>query len=1110
MKKVNREGRMSSLNISKRGINMKKTLIVLLTAVLALSMLFVSCSNEAKIDEKVNVSFGVSQGRSLSSSASFAEFSDFDWWYKATTSSTDFNYGQRTEWTKLRDGLATNLELSQGIWDFELCAVAKNTESIVENQPSGNTVKAYYGSRTGVLIEKAGNGNAVTIAISVTPGSTGNGTIIISKDIIVNKRNGETSTIVANNYEIKVKDSDTVSYSGTISNEDVSQIVAAGNYTVIVYYTEEYTGATGGYILRATEPIDVTVYDSSTITVEGSIHEATQAIIINPVNKYKVEASTTATTTDGSFQNVAVTAPMTPAMSSSASNNTVVTVPAAIISAKAGESATSATVKVAVEVTPITEASVNDEFKISSGNTAAAAIDLTLYVNDTEVTDYSEAEDAPLLTVETYVAKNLSDVKVSYNGVVLTDYEYEATTGYLKFTTTHFSTFVVESSSKALIDDKAYDSLSDAVANSTNGDVVTLIADAYMDSSLIINGGKHLTIDLNGFDISAPEKVIQITHANVTLTGKGTVYERVNNSYGALVVKGAGSDEGANYTVVTVGENVTLRGWSGIFVGKDEAGTYLNYGLVVNLYGKVMIPGMDDHATRDGAGIYLNGQNVNTEGNVPVFNIEGASVKGNGGIYAAGYAEWNISDSDLEGNESAIEIRAGRLNINSGSFVAINTPTSSEGNGSGSTTSGAAIAVAQHTTKLPIDVTISNGTFEGYSAFYESNPQHNSDTDIANVSLSITGGTFNAINGGTCAVYSQDKTEFISGGTFTSDPSSYVASGYEAIESEGQWIVSRKVLAKIGDNSYYTLEEAIAAATDGATIILTSDIEKTVSSVNGSCYAIENKSITIDGQKHVLTLTGSFENDKDEGTEAYGIKISGTVSNNVTLQNMEIKTSNIQRAVRTEGEIGITIDHCAILTNGCGIHVKGANKAEIKNSTLTVNVDGNKKFSAHLRTAVMVGGKNADVTLTGCTINASNLDKTEDTLTWCKGLYVGAGSENAKITAKNTTVTADYSIAIDGSKLEKNPTQIVIESGTYTGVIGTPGGYSYKSLTINDGTFLGLTNLDSFYGKDNKIAKLVISGGTFPFNPDTKYISDGCKSTANENGTWTVTQDSSN
>ena len=165
------------------------------------------------------------------------------------------------------------------------------------------------------------------------------------------------------------------------------------------------------------------------------------------------------------------------------------------------------------------------------------------------------------------------------------------------------------------------------------------------------------------------------------------------------------------------------------------------------------------------------------KGNVPVFNIDGAVITANAsGIYAAGYGKWNIKDTTIKGVDTAIEIRAGEMNIEGGTFTASAVPTEVTPNGNGTTSSGSAIAVAQHTTKLPIVVNISGGRFEGYSAFYESNPQKNSDEDIAKVQLKVTGGVFNAINGGAVAVYSEDCTGFISGGKFNIEPnSSYLA-----------------------------------------------------------------------------------------------------------------------------------------------------------------------------------------------------------------------------------------------------------------------------------------------------------------------------------------------
>ena len=119
---------------------------------------------------------------------------------------------------------------------------------------------------------------------------------------------------------------------------------------------------------------------------------------------------------------------------------------------------------------------------------------------------------------------------------------------------------------------------------------------------------------------------------------------------------------------------------------------------------------------------------------------------------------------------SGVEIRAGKLEISGGTFTATADSLVVDDNGDGSTTKGAAVAIAQHTTKKPIDVKISGGTFNAVVPVNEANPEGNSAEDLAQITLSITGGTFNTTNGGTKASASEDFTKFVSGGTYTLAP----------------------------------------------------------------------------------------------------------------------------------------------------------------------------------------------------------------------------------------------------------------------------------------------------------------------------------------------------
>ena len=71
--------------------------------------------------------------------------------------------------------------------------------------------------------------------------------------------------------------------------------------------------------------------------------------------------------------------------------------------------------------------------------------------------------------------------------------------------------------------------------------------------------------------------------------------------------------------------------------------------------------------------------------------------------------------------------------------------------------------------------------------------------------LNITGGTFEAINGGTNSVYSEDFTAFITGGTFNSDVVNYIANTYVVNENNGTYaVIENKVLET--DDKKVTLE----------------------------------------------------------------------------------------------------------------------------------------------------------------------------------------------------------------------------------------------------------------------------------------------------------------
>ena len=276
-----------------------------------------------------------------------------------------------------------------------------------------------------------------------------------------------------------------------------------------------------------------------------------------------------------------------------------------------------------------------------------------------------------------------------------------------------------------------------------------------------------VTVDLNGKTVSGGADFYggDLTIQNGTV--EGTVWVNASTT-------------DAQYNHLTVAADATIGKGDYAVVLYQVAADEKNFGSTIDVYGKLN-------------GILWVQGNIKTDlksaANPCVINVhDGAEIEDktnseNVGIALNGAAILNVGKATIAG-ATGIEIRAGQLTLNGATVTGKNNSMVVKPNSSGTTTDGAGIAVAQHTTKLPIEVTINSGTISGYTAFYESNPQNNSTEDLAKVKLNITGGNFKTINGGTVAVYSADKTGFVTGGYFTSDPTAYLAEGKYVTKSD--------------------------------------------------------------------------------------------------------------------------------------------------------------------------------------------------------------------------------------------------------------------------------------------------------------------------------------
>lgn len=280
----------------------------------------------------------------------------------------------------------------------------------------------------------------------------------------------------------------------------------------------------------------------------------------------------------------------------------------------------------------------------------------------------------------------------------------------------------------------------------------------------------NITLDLNGF----------------TISGKGTVLDL----YGTIEIKD--SSEGGNGKIVSTERTNTppnSPNSNGIWINNDTSVT-INSGTIEGNTWGVVVAGVNASFTMNG-GTVINGITGNGSENagVPVYapttiTINGGKIIGDGtGIYHPQDGELTINGGEITG-KSGIEIRAGGLIVRGGTITATGDPISTVPNGNGTTTVGAAVAIAQHTTKKGIAVTINGGTFTGKAALLESNPENNDPEYTRNISVNVMGGTFKgAVN------KANDASSLgVMGGTFNTNVTPYVGDTL-VVENNGTFFV---------------------------------------------------------------------------------------------------------------------------------------------------------------------------------------------------------------------------------------------------------------------------------------------------------------------------------
>lgn len=421
--------------------------------------------------------------------------------------------------------------------------------------------------------------------------------------------------------------------------------------------------------------------------------------------------------------------------------------------------------------------------------------------------------------------------------------------------------------------------------------IIKLTANVNLENYITVTN-KDITLDLNGFTIKHDGAfVFNIVTSVFHITGNGEVIENAVDQYAPLSIRGSNTDDGTK-TIVTIDKGVTLKGdYSGIFIAKDNAGAYKNYGLVVNLYGTVDLTQIGD--VTYGYGIYVNGQNTTETGNVIEINLDGATVKGGAeAIYAAGYAKWNIVNSDISG-ETGVEVRAGEVTVENTKILAKGDPTTVDPNGNGATTVGSALAVAQHGTKLTTKLTVNSGTFTGASAISVANTEKSTAEEFAKVSVALNGGTYN----GKLNVRGDISTATVTKGA---DVTLAAPDGY--VWKDGTTLSS---YITANGMSYGTLKEAFDAITnvETAVIEINGDVDLSADTWMFDMQSYTTlKTLTINGNGNTISglrVNMAATNNPTGGAQAgssnyYGTGFIGRVASSQTLNINDLTFKNAQ------------------------------------------------------------------------------------------------------------------------------------------------------------------------------------------------------------------------
>ena len=535
------------------------------------------------------------------------------------------------------------------------------------------------------------------------------------------------------------------------------------------------------------------------------------------------------------------------------------------------------------QANPNNAQNVKYDFSISGGEFSSDAGHDAIVVDDSESDKFTNTQFVSGGTFESG-----GSIDESITKFVNPAYTYDEETGEFEENTEAIV---------AYIGDRPYASLVQAASEAADGDKIVLVKPVTIDGArptfnagvTLDLGGNTITIQstgtsnvgmwfasgesevTNGHIVDNRQAEEQKSVFTIYAVGSGTSVEltdvdiRITNS----VAPGSYSVAAyvAGYASMTLGS-----GFGVLAVGGTQEGSGGSIGAMV-----VGANATGEEPTTltvlDGADIHVNGFAVSgngTDGYTPtVIDIRGGTLTSDvsAAVYHPQEGSMSVSGGTLSGS-TGIEIRSGTLSVSGGAIVGNGSQFDCVPNESGSTTTGAGIAVVEHTTEKPIDVAISgNPEISGQYALFQSNPQENPVSSVKGISVVITGGTF---DGDREAVLMEDFAELkegsgISGGTYNTPVTDYLDDGITEEEEGGDIVVLQPVRFDAGRIEVYTSSFTLP-------IVVPPGIKYNVTfSDDGT--TISNGIVTTDGSESLVTATLVAEYNGHSYTDSMNIYV---------------------------------------------------------------------------------------------------------------------------------------------------------------------------------------------------------------------------------------------